>query len=148
MLWLLAGAGAVSAILSATKISYVVDPVRRTVCRHFKFLWIQRVTQVADSTSVVAATTQATWMTDESNQAHGFSHRTVLIDRRGRILPLGVSRPDSLWQSNNEAEEVAKQLGCRFFRMPPESRLIVKKTGDRIDVSFGYASWWSKRFLS
>ncbi len=147
-----AGAAMLFGLRLLTDNFYLVDPERHIVYFHSQFGFFRRVRLLVEPRDVVAISVQTRWRLAMTNDWEWdlpqsrtwWDHRIALIDTRGRILPFSDWRADGLWPSNNDAAELAKKLGCRWFQTPEQSALAVTRQGGDIVAKFRPATWFTQ----
>lgn len=141
VLSLVAGAFVLVGARAATDNFYLIDRARHVVYFHARFLWFRRVRLFLDRADVYAASVESR---KRRRQDWSFrfawntwwEERVVLIDRRGRLVPMSNWGKDTLWTANNDAKEIAAALGCQWFESPDDGRLVVRLNAGTPIVSF------------
>jgi hypothetical protein len=121
---LIAGAGFLLGLRWLTNNFYLIDRTRHAVYFHFQFLGIRRVRLLLERPDI-----QAMAVETRHQQHRGrawWEHRAVLIDVRGRTVPLGDWESEALEVANHLARTLAAELGCRCHESPDDSRLVVR----------------------
>jgi hypothetical protein len=118
---------------------YLVDPSRHVVYYHAKFLSFRRVRLFLERQDILAVSTATRRC--RSKRRTWWEHRTVLIGRSGRIVPLANWAEDALEASNRRAKDLAGQLACPWHESPEECRLVVTMTNGVASVELVPFTW-------
>ncbi len=120
---------------------YLIDRAQHLVYFHAKFLWIRRVRLRLDRANAYAVSVQSRRRQRREWGSHWawatwWEERVVVIDRRGRLVPMSNWAKDALWTANNQAKDIASALGCQWFESPQDGRLVVRMKDEAPVVSF------------
>jgi hypothetical protein len=126
---------------------YLIDSARHAIYYHFEVAWFRRVRLLLERRDIVGTSTQSRWRSSRSGSRRSwkyswYEHRVVVIDTRGWVVPMTNWQQEALWDCNNEASDLAKKLDSAWFEMPEDSRLIVKRSGSGVRVTFGPSNWY------
>lgn len=113
---------------------YLIDLTRHAVYLHSQFLRMRRVRLLLEHQDIFAMAVQT--QLRRSRYSSWWENRTVLVDTRGRIVPMSNWDKDALWSSNNRAEQIATELSCPCFTSPDRSRLVVRSDAGRPTVTY------------
>lgn len=136
----LVGAVVLVGARAATDNFYLIDRAQHLVYFHAKFLWFRRVRVLLEQANVYATSVESRKRVSRHGRSWGWEtwweERTVVIDRRGRLVPMSNWGRDTLWTANNEARAIATAMGCQGYESPEDSRLVVRMKDEAPAVSF------------
>jgi hypothetical protein len=137
---ILGAAGALFFVLRLlTDNFYLVDPSRHAVYLHAKFLFTRRVRRLLERQDIAGVAIEA--QRRRSRYRHWTEHRTVLIGRDGRHVPMSDFRKDGLWDANNLAISLGRQLEVPSYEAPDETRLVVARDQGQLRIGYEPFSW-------
>jgi hypothetical protein len=118
---------------------YLIDPARHAVYYHFSCCFVRRVELLLERKDIAAATVES--QIRKARYARWWVSRAVLVDERGRIVPVSDWERDGLQQANDTAQELAQQLGVPWHAAPEQGRLVVDAQNGAASVSFEDYTW-------
>jgi hypothetical protein len=128
------GAGVLLGLRWLTNNFYLIDRARHAVYFHAQFAGFRRVRLLLERQDIRAMAVEARYR--QSKRGNWWEHRAVLVDVRGRTVPLGNWEADALPAANTLARELATKLGCPSYEAPEDSRLVVRTDHARPEVTY------------
>jgi len=139
---ILIGAAAILFVLRRlTDNFYLADPSRHAVYLHSKFLFSRRVRRLLERQDIVGVGIEA--QRRRSRYRHWTEHRTVLVGRDGRHVPMSDFRKDGLWDANNLAISLGRQLDVPSYEAPEETRLVVANEQGQLRIGYEPFTWFT-----
>lgn len=135
MIGLAIAAVAAAALWLLTDNFFLVDPAQHLVYLHSRVLFVRRVRRLLERPDILAITVQARPRRTRYGRSW-WEQRTVIVTTSGRVVPIANWRRDALWESNNTALELGKQLGCAAHEAADGSRLVVRSRGGSATIEF------------
>ena len=135
MVSLAIASGTACALWLATDNYYLVDPAQHVVYSHFNMFFVRRVRRLLERPDILAITAQARPRRTRYGRSW-WEQRAVIVTKRGRVVPITNWRRDALWDSNNTALELAKELDCQAHPAPEDSRLVVRSDHGVATIEF------------
>jgi hypothetical protein len=114
---------------------YLLDPCRRRILYHFKFLSFRRIRPVLNAHQILAVAGSGKKRFGRSVTGY-WEHRVEAIDFRGRRIGLTDWKIDGLETSNAETATFGGLLGCEALPCPPNQRLVVRRRRAPIRIVF------------
>jgi hypothetical protein len=142
-------------LLLLTDNFYLIDPDRRRVLSHIRFGPFRRVAPVTGDHDILVVTTDSRfgwygygrwWSRPSSFDKSPASQdqRVVLVTKQGRVVGMSNWRRDGLWTSNNEARDLAAELGCTYHEAPEQFRLSVTRAAGVATADFVPLTTWDQ----
>jgi hypothetical protein len=140
---LIGGALVFFALRLLTDNYYLIDPAMHAVYFHFDFFFVRHDRLLLEHKDIVGTAVETRrrykrdwWSRSWLMYQEYWTYRAVLVDARGRAIPMSNWVPDDLWGSNNTARDLAKRLDCPWHEAADQTRLIVNTENGRATVAF------------
>jgi hypothetical protein len=118
---------------------FLIDPSRHAVYLHAKFLFARRVRRLLERPDIAGVAIAA--QRRRTRYRHWTEHRAVLVGRDGRHVPMSDFHKDGLWDANNLAISLGRQLEVPSYEAPDETRLVVARDQGQLRIGYEPFSW-------